>query len=112
MTIEIKRTRGGCYYIERDGECIAGGLTESEANAKFNLLTEIEKPSWKPISQLPKKYFTTKKMFVVKAIDVYIGEEVDWKYTSDPYCVWREPSGRFARWPHPFQPTHFMELPE
>ncbi len=62
--------------------------------------------NWRPISEAPKN---TKKMFVVKAVNVYhFGTR---PYTSDPYCVWAE-NGVFVRWPHEFSPTHFCELPE
>lgn len=44
-------------------------------------------------------------MFVVKAFGVRGGT-----YNTDPYCVWREGKG-FARWPHEFDPTHWMPLP-
>ncbi len=59
---------------------------------------------WKPISKAPTN---TKAMFVVKAFNVKIGGV---SYTSDPYCVWSE-NGKFIRWPHPFSPTHYCELP-
>lgn len=62
---------------------------------------------WRPISELSPKQ--SRAMFVVKAFDADIGKGVR-PYTSDAYCVWRE-GETFVRWPHPFPPTHFMELP-
>ena len=62
---------------------------------------------WRPISEAPKN---TKKMFVVRASNVFVGSGRT-KYTTDPYCVWTE-DGEFVRWPHNFPPTEFMELPE
>lgn len=62
---------------------------------------------WIPISQLPDTYKSEKRMFVVIGINVPKGR----KYTTDPYCVWLNEDGTFSRWPHDFEPTHFMELP-
>lgn len=53
-----------------------------------------------------------KTMFVVKAFNVCNGFTDGKEYTSDPWCVWLEPDGSFARWPHHFKPTHWMPLPE
>lgn len=50
-------------------------------------------------------------MFVVKAFDVAYGDG-PFTYISDPYCVWRDDDGGFARWPHHFPPTHWLPLPE
>lgn len=61
---------------------------------------------YRPLSELPKDM--GKEMFVVIAIDVIVGTR---KYTSDPYCVWREGED-FIRWPHKFDPTHFCLLPK
>lgn len=65
---------------------------------------------WNTIDNLPVEYELTNKMFVVKAIDVVTASGM--KYTSDPYCVWFSThDSSYARWPHPFDPTHFVELP-
>lgn len=74
---------------------------------------------WKPISTCPKRH---SPMFVVIGIDVDRG---GYTYTTDPYCVWwnttagvgderfpNNPPTHFARWPHPFEPTHWCELPD
>lgn len=73
---------------------------------------------WRRIEELPMKYTTTNKMFVVISINREIGAG-RLLYTSDPYCVWKSIVNvegisvhSFARWPHPYPPTHFMELPE
>jgi hypothetical protein len=50
-------------------------------------------------------------MFVVKAFRVRNGFTGGHEYTSDPWCVWRQEDGDFARWPHKFQPTHWCPLP-
>lgn len=65
---------------------------------------------WKPISELPAE----RKMVVLVAIDVLIpiNETRSTLYSTDPYCGWRNSDGSFARWPHPFPPTHFATLPE
>lgn len=33
-------------------------------------------------------------------------------YVTDPWTGWVEEDGSFARWPHQFPPTHWLELPE
>lgn len=68
---------------------------------------------WKPINELPEYLKETRRMFVVKAIDVAPMEAVpDYRYNSDPWCVWFDGNGGFVRWPHKYPPTHFCELPE
>lgn len=66
---------------------------------------------WKKIENLPEKYTKTRKMFVVKAVDILPTPNSVLKYTSDPSAVFLV-SGEYARWPHEFSPTHFYELPE
>jgi hypothetical protein len=67
-------------------------------------------PKWQPIETAPK--FPDRTMFVVRAFSVQPSAFSDSRvYTSDPWCVWRERDGGFARWPHVFQPTHWMPLP-
>ena len=65
--------------------------------------------NWIPIDIAPRsrKPF---EMFVVIAMNVKPLPSSA-PYTSDPYCVWREADGSFARWPHPFAPTHWCPLP-
>jgi hypothetical protein len=65
--------------------------------------------SWIPIDTAPKsrKPF---EMFAVIAMNVKPLPSSA-PYTSDPYCVWRDVDGSFARWPHPFAPTHWCPLP-
>lgn len=65
---------------------------------------------WLKIENLPDYYKTKPTMFVVKAFDVLPMQNSIYKYTSDPYCVWLE-NGEYVRWPHPFPPTHYLELP-
>lgn len=65
---------------------------------------------WLPIKDLPVEYENTRKMFVVKGIDIPMDNGR--KYQTDPYCVWFNPSDQtYVRWPHHFDPTHFIELP-
>lgn len=64
---------------------------------------------WLPIETAPKTHLPW-TMFVVIALDVTPGFGGA-PYTSDPYCVWREINGKFARWPHSFEPTHWCPLP-
>lgn len=66
---------------------------------------------WLKIESLSDYWKNNKKMFVVKAIDIFPNDFSPMKYTTDPYCVWME-DGDFVRWPHPFPPTHYTILPE
>lgn len=63
---------------------------------------------WNKIDSAPT---SSRKMFVVIAKDVVPFKGSTTKYTSDPYCVWFD-NGKFVRWPHEFQPTHWALLPE
>lgn len=64
---------------------------------------------WRPIEELPQLYKDTRKMFVVRGYLPYGNNKT---YTSDPYCVWlNKPNTEFVRWPHPYPPTEFVELP-
>lgn len=65
--------------------------------------------TWLPIETAPGTG-VPQTMFVTIAIGVQVTATAI-PYTSDPYCVWRDPDGSFARWPHPFQPTHWYPLP-
>lgn len=67
--------------------------------------------TWLPIETAPKERRPF-SMFVVIAMDFDL-EKVGGKgrYTSDPWCVWVHSDGSFARWPHPFPPTHWCPLP-
>lgn len=62
---------------------------------------------WQPIETAPK----SRKMFVVIAKDICPIAGSGYKYTSDPYCVWRHELEGFVRWPHPYPPTHWFPLP-
>lgn len=67
---------------------------------------------WKPIESAPQAALGPRPMFVVCAFNVCNTlTRGSRPYTSDPWCVWRTADGEFARWPHPFQPTHWMPLP-
>ena len=60
---------------------------------------------WIPINELDVKHA---QMFTVIALDVSFGNVKN--YNSDPYCVWKE-GDKYIRWPHEFEPTHFVYLP-
>lgn len=64
--------------------------------------------NWEPISTAPKEWKPF-EMFVVIGINVKLSTSRP--YTTDPYCVWRNLDESFARWPHPFEPTHWCPLP-
>lgn len=61
--------------------------------------------NWKPISELP-----IRNKCVVLIAETTMGSGMN--YITDPWVGWRESEDSFARWPHPFPPTHFMELPD
>ena len=66
---------------------------------------------WKKIENLPEEYKDSVKMFVVRAIDILPYVDSPFKYTTDPYAVWRM-NGEYHRWPHKFPPTQYCELPD
>ena len=63
---------------------------------------------WQPIETAPTE---GREMFVVRAFRVSNGFTGGREYTTDPWCVWRQGDGTFARWPHHFEPTHWIPLP-
>ena len=70
--------------------------------------TAVVPAHWQPIDTAPQQ---GREMFVVKAFNVMTGAFSNGRsYTSDPWCVWRAADGGLARWPHEFQPTHWMPL--
>jgi hypothetical protein len=64
---------------------------------------------WLPIDTAPTD---GRQMFVVRTIAITPFPNSRSLYTSDPWCVWRGSDGSFVRWPHDFQPTHWVPLPE
>ncbi|ANA49298.1 hypothetical protein PMW_173 [Pseudomonas phage phiPMW] len=110
---EIKRTQSGYYYIEKDGQCIAGGMNKNDATIRYNEIVQMsiaEKFKWRPIEELPDVYRTTRRMFVVRGELPYGKDQI---YKTDPYCVWLSRNNtEYLRWPHDLPPTEFMELPE
>jgi hypothetical protein len=62
--------------------------------------------SWLPLETAPKD----RKMFAVIAKDVVVTPN-GVPYTTYPYYVWMESEDAFARWPHPFPPTHWHPMP-
>lgn len=65
---------------------------------------------WLPLSELPAEYGLTNRMLTVKGFNVDVGNGK--RYTTDPYCVWITKAGTMPRWPHDFEPTHFIEIPK
>lgn len=64
---------------------------------------------WLPIESAPKD---GREMYVVRGFDIKPNKKyLISRYTTDPYCVWPDGKGNWARWPHPFPPTHWMPLP-
>lgn len=57
------------------------------------------KNEWIPIKELP----DSNKVVVLIA-------QFQNGYITDPWTGWKNKDG-FERWPHPFPPTHFYELP-
>jgi|694.fasta_scaffold80050_6 hypothetical protein len=66
--------------------------------------------NWLPIETAP-KVGKPYKMFGLIAKDVVVSSG-GVPYTTDPYYVWRDNHGCFARWPHEFPPTHWHPMPE
>jgi hypothetical protein len=66
---------------------------------------------WQPIETAPEPKAGKRPMFVVCGFSVSYEATGERHYTTDPWCVWRTMDGGFARWPHPFAPTHWMPLP-
>lgn len=62
---------------------------------------------WMPIETAP----VGREMFVARAVNVVHPFAGTHPYTSDPWCVWQDEHGKFARWPHRFPPTHWLALP-
>jgi hypothetical protein len=78
----------------------------------YNTLIHIKEHlpmKWQPIETAP-TYKKPSKMFAVIAKDVVVTSNGA-PYTTDAYYVWREINGEFARWPHPFPPTHWHPMP-
>lgn len=65
---------------------------------------------WLPIETAPDA--SAKEMFVVRGFNVCNGFTGGKLYTTDPWCVWREKDGSFARWNHHYLPTHWLPLPK
>lgn len=55
---------------------------------------------WRDIASAP----TDRRNFLV------IGYREDLNYWTDPWSVFRDADGGFARWPHDFPPTHWMPI--
>ena len=84
-----------------------GGDALDAAAALLRVLAAVP-AGWQPIETAPKN---GRAMFVVQALDVCNSFTGNRPYTTDPYCVWPDDICDFARWPHPFPPTHWMPLP-
>ena len=61
---------------------------------------------WQKIETAPRN---TQEMYVVRGFNVDMG---GYYYTTDPWCVWHNDIDGFVRWPHSFEPTHWMPLPD
>jgi hypothetical protein len=101
-------------YMTNDGRVSMRETVETAmprtTKESFNipLYTTPQEPSaagWIPIETAPKNQ---KEMFIVKAFNAESHGGA--RYTSDPWGVWVE-NGHFIRWPHKFNPTHWMPLP-
>jgi hypothetical protein len=61
---------------------------------------------WLPIESAP----IGLEMFIIRGFDVRVSDHIT-KYTTDAYAIWQPFRGKFERWPHRFEPTHWMPLP-
>ena len=66
------------------------------------LLAALRMREWRPIAEAPKGS---------RKVVALISNNGPRGYVTDPWTGWIEQSGRVARWPHYFPPTHFCELP-
>ena len=57
---------------------------------------------WQPIETAPKDASPKGIMLIARTPNGYL---------SDPYFSWWD-KDKWARWPHPFPPTHWLYLPE
>lgn len=94
--LKLCDSKGRCYTEEQLAS-ISNFIENGTAEQVVNL-------AWRPIEELPAVYKCTRRMFVVRG---YIEKH---NYKTDPYCVWHD-NGIFYRWPHPFPPSEFMEIP-
>lgn len=103
---ELRRQHARIVDLEQQMAAIGAGGVEPLRSRQC--LHKISEPSgWRPIETAP----VGKEMFVARAIDVLNGFTGGRTYTSDPWCVWQPEKGKFSRWNHHFQPTHWMPLP-
>lgn len=67
--------------------------------------------NWKPFSELPEEYKSSRKRFLVRAsINKFVNE-----YITDEYVVWYDPASPTlvcSRWSWDVEPTHFCLIPE
>jgi hypothetical protein len=77
-----------------------------EKNAARSTVQQVG-AEWMPIETAP----VGREMFVARAVNVVHPFAGPHPYTSDPWCVWQDEPGKFARWPHRFPPTHWLALP-
>lgn len=110
-----------CQATAAESLPIGADVARAQVNAAYiaactpdrisRILAELEgarkEQGWLPIEKAP----TGKEMFVVRAFNVCVESSGVKMYTTDPYAVWRQEDGSFARWPHNFPPTHFCRLP-
>lgn len=101
-------TDTGWFLIGQTGYETERGLQAAKAAAQADyerrVLACLEPgQGWRDIRSAPDR-----ALIVAKAINITLPSGQ--KYTSDPWVVWRQ-DGSYARWPHDFQPTHFIPLP-
>lgn len=67
-------------------------------------LTAALASMWRPVEELdPEERWGTVHVLIAARPDGYI---------TDPWTGWPNRNGTYARWPHPFPPTHFLTLPK
>jgi hypothetical protein len=101
--LKVCDSKGRCYTEDQLAK-INKWIEEDKA---FNesMEREFDTLAWRPIEELTNVYKVRRRMFVVRG---YIPKQ---NYKTDPYCVWLKDDGTYARWPHPFAPCEFLELP-
>ena len=71
-----------------------------------------ERTNWQPIEIAPRSRKARDPMFAVIAKDAPLPSNPNILHTTDPYYVFPDNQGGFARWPHSFPPTHWHPMPK
>ena len=82
-------------------------LTLSTEDKYRNKQEHLYTTNWQPIETALKDKVMVAIIGVTSG-NVFTGGR---PYTTDPYCGWFQ-DGKWQRWPHNWNPTHWMPLPK